>query len=161
MIADQQLALHDGSDAGATLDAGGMELSLPAGGEGCGPRRVLGNRSFAMYYRQRHPVADTRQSVAVRFHVILNFGLSSRILSSCCILQAVGLHHSATQLRNVLPAAPPRGGDTTVCCVMLSCHSGLSFLFTSSASLSTWVSCIASSSPSSEQSGSITRHCRR
>lgn len=64
---DRQLALQDGSGAGggARLQSQGMELSLPSSNGGSGPRRLLGNRSFAVYYRQRHPVAETRQSIAV------------------------------------------------------------------------------------------------
>jgi hypothetical protein len=65
--ADRQLALQDGSGAGggARLQSQGMELSLPSSNGGSGPRRLLGNRSFAVYYRQRHPVAETRQSIVV------------------------------------------------------------------------------------------------
>lgn len=66
------MALDGDSDTGggARLEVGGMELSLPAaGGGGGGGRRVLGNRSFALYYRQRHPAVEQRQSVAVcAFH---------------------------------------------------------------------------------------------
>lgn len=67
-VAGRQLMALDGnSDAGggARLGVGGMELSLPAAGGGGGGRRVLGNRSFALYYRQRHPAVEQRQSVAV------------------------------------------------------------------------------------------------
>lgn len=53
-----------GSEADAQLGTGDMELMLPASGSSGAGRRVLGNRSFALYYRQRHRAVDSRQSVA-------------------------------------------------------------------------------------------------
>jgi len=52
-IAGREIVMADGaSEADAQLGTGNYELSLPAPpGGSAGGRRVLGNRSFALYYR--------------------------------------------------------------------------------------------------------------
>lgn len=62
----QDIVMADGSsDGDARLGTGNMELMLPGTGDGkSGGGKVLGNRSFALFYRQRHPRVEQRQSVA-------------------------------------------------------------------------------------------------
>lgn len=80
------MALDGNSDGGREprLEAGGLELSLPAAPGGPGGRRVLGNRSFALYYRQRHPALEQRRSVSVHGSSLLPVGHACA--QYCCII---------------------------------------------------------------------------
>ena len=80
------MAVDGNSDDGREprLEAGGLELSLPAAPGASGGRRVLGNRSFAVYYRQRHPALEQRRSVSVRSPLLLPVGHAC--VQQCCII---------------------------------------------------------------------------